>query len=126
ATAAGRWDAVRAELFGRTTDLHALLGLLDDEWTVGDLGCGTGSVAAALAPFVRRVVAVDASRAMLAAAAERLQGAPGVELRAGALERLPVADGELDAAIFSLVLHYVPDPAAALAEARRALRPGGR
>lgn len=126
ATAAGRWDAVRAELFGRGSDLHALLGLLDDAWTVGDLGCGTGSVAAALAPFVRRVVAVDASRAMLAAAAERLQGAPGVELRAGALERLPVTDGELDAAVFSLVLHYVPDPAAALAEARRTLRPGGR
>jgi SAM-dependent methyltransferase len=126
ATAAGRWDALRVELFGRGADQYALLGLLDDGWTVGDLGCGTGSVAVALAPFVRRVVAVDASPAMLAAAAERLRGARGVELRAGALERLPVADGELDAAVFSLVLHYVPDPAAALAEARRALRPGGR
>jgi ArsR family transcriptional regulator len=126
ATSAGRWDALRAELFGRGADLHALLGLLDDGWTVGDLGCGTAPVAAALAPFVRRVVAVDASRAMLAAARRRLDGAANVELRTGELEALPLEDGELDAAVLSLVLHYVPDPPAALAEARRTLRPGGR
>lgn len=126
ASSAGQWDAMRAELFGRGADLHALLGLLDDEWCVGDLGCGTGSVAGALAPFVRRVVAVDASRAMLAAARRRLNGAASVELRAGELEALPLDDAELDAAVLSLVLHHVPDPAAALAEARRVLRPGGR
>jgi ArsR family transcriptional regulator len=126
ASSAGRWDALRAELFGRGAELHALLGLLDDEWVVGDLGCGTGQVAGALAPFVRRVVAVDASREMLAAARRRLDGAATVELRGGELEALPLADGELDAAVLSLVLHYVPDPPAALAEARRALRPGGR
>ena len=126
ATSAGRWDALRAELFGRGADLHALLGLLDDEWAVGDLGCGSAPVAAALAPFVRRVVAVDASRAMLAAARRRLDGAANVDLRSGELEALPCEDGELDAAVLSLVLHYVPDPPAALAEARRVLRAGGR
>jgi ArsR family transcriptional regulator len=49
-----------------------------------------------------------------------------VELRQGALEELPVADGELDAAVLMLVLHHLADPAAVLAEAARALAPGGR
>jgi ubiquinone/menaquinone biosynthesis C-methylase UbiE len=123
---AAQWDAVRGELFGQRADLLALPGLLDEEWTVGDLGCGTGQVTAALAPFVRRVVAVDQSRAMLAAARSRLRDHDNVELRSGDLEQLPIEDRELDAAVLLLVLHYVVDPARALAEARRALKPGGR
>ena len=124
-TAAGRWDGVRNELFGASADL-ALLGLLDDRWTVGDLGCGTGLIASAMAPYVDRVVAVDASAEMLDAARQRLHAAGNVDLRAGQLEQLPVATGELDTAVLFLVLHYVADPGAALAEAGRALRPGGR
>jgi len=123
---AAQWDAVRGELFGQRADLLALPGLLDEEWTVGDLGCGTGQVTAALAPFVRRVVAVDQSRAMLAAARSRLRDHDNVELRSGDLEQLPIEDRELDAAVLLLVLHYVVDPARALAEARRVLKPGGR
>ena len=124
--AAGEWDRMRAELFGRRADLHALLGLLDERWTVGDLGCGTGQLSESLAPFVGRVVAVDASPEMLDAARARLAECPNVETRAGTLEALPVEDGALDAAVVFLVLHYVAEPAAALAEAARALRPGGR
>ena len=124
--AASQWDALRAELFGRRADVGTLLGLLDDEWTVGDLGCGTGQLSEALAPFVRRVVAVDSSRAMLAAARKRLDGLPNVDLRQGELESLPVKHGELDAALLFLVLHYTVDPARVLAEAQRALKPGGR
>ena len=125
-SAAGQWDALRSELFGRRADLTALLGLIDERWTVGDLGCGTGQMTEALAPFVHRVVAVDASRAMLAAARKRLAHTPNVELRHGELESLPIDDGELDAAVLFLVLHYVVDPAAVLAEVRRVLAPGGR
>ncbi|HEX9939940.1 MAG TPA: metalloregulator ArsR/SmtB family transcription factor [Longimicrobium sp.] len=124
-TAAGQWDRLREELFGRRADLLGLLGLMDPAWTVGDLGAGTGQVSASLAPFVRRVVAVDSSAAMLGSARARLAGVDNVELRAGELEALPVDDGELDAALLFLVLHYVAEPAAALAEARRALKPGG-
>ena len=123
---AAQWDALRAELFGQRADLLALPGLLDEDWTVGDLGCGTGQVAAALAPFVRGVIAVDQSRAMLAAARVRLKGMDNVELRSGDLEELPIEDRALDAAVLLLVLHYVVDPARALAEARRVLKPGGR
>jgi SAM-dependent methyltransferase len=126
ANSAGRWDALRTELFGSRTDLALLPALLDERWVVGDLGCGTGQLAASLAPYVSRVIAVDQSRAMLGAAKTRLRDFANVDLRQGELESLPVADGELDAAILFLVLHYVAEPGRALAEAGRSLRPGGR
>lgn len=125
-SSAGQWDALRTELFGQRAELAALPGLLDEAWVVGDLGCGTGQLTASLAPYVGRVIAVDRSRAMLAAARSRLQEHENVELRQGELEALPIADGELDAAVLFLVLHYLAEPALALAEARRTLRPGGR
>ena len=125
-TAAGQWDALRAELFGSRAGLAALPGLLDEEWVVGDLGCGTGELAASLAPFVGRVIGVDASKPMLAAARRRLEDARNVEFRPGELEALPIANAELDAAVLFLVLHHVVEPARALAEVSRVLRPGGR
>jgi len=123
---AGQWDRVRREMFGQRFDLVALGGLMDEDWVAGDLGCGTGQIAETLAPFVRRVIAIESSRAMLAAARRRLGGVDNVELRHGQLESLPLDDRELDAAIICLVLHHVPEPAAVLREAARAVRPGGR
>lgn len=125
-SAAGEWDRLRTELFGGRAELLGLLGLLDADAVIGDLGCGTGQVSATLAPFVRRVVAIDNSAAMLTAARERLVGVANVELRPGDLESLPIADGELDAAVLFLVLPYVADPSQAIGEAARKLRSGGR
>jgi|CXWL01.1.fsa_nt_gi ArsR family transcriptional regulator len=125
ATGAG-WDRVRRELFGERAPLAALAGLLPDDAVVGDLGCGTGELTAVLAPFVGRVIAVDAAASMLAAARERLAGQPNVDLRLGGLEALPVADGELDAAVVMLVLHHLPEPRIAFAELARVLCSGGR
>jgi ArsR family transcriptional regulator len=126
ASAAGQWDRLRRELFGGASSLTALLALMDPQWTIGDLGCGTGETSAALAPFVARTIAVDRSGDMLQAARRRLREAPNVDVRRGELEALPIDAGELDAAVMILVLHHVPDPGAALREAARALKPGGR
>lgn len=127
ASAAGEWDSVRRELFGERPELQALLALLDPAATVGDLGCGTGQLAVTVAPFVKRVIAVDESQDMLRAARQRIGAdASNVDVRAGRLEALPIDAGELDLALLSLVLHYAPAPRAVLAEAARALAPGGR
>jgi ArsR family transcriptional regulator len=123
---AGQWDRTRDELFGRGFYLLGLPGLLDPAWVVGDLGCGTGHVTESVAPFVDRVVAVDASEAMLVEARRCLAGRNNVELRHGDLEALPIEDAALDAAVLALVLHHVGDPARVLREVARAVRPGGR
>jgi ArsR family transcriptional regulator len=125
-SAGARWDRLREDLFGADFHLQALLGLLDDAWTVADLGAGTGSVSAALALFVRRVIAVDNSAAMLNVARRRLQPYPNVELRRGDLESLPHDDASADAATLMLVLPYLPAPDRAIREAARVLKPGGR
>lgn len=126
ATTAGQWDLVREDLFGREFLNASLLSLLDEQWVVGDLGCGTGLATAALAPHVGRVIGVDASEEMLGAAKTRLAAVKNVDWRVGSLEALPIKDHQLDAAVMMLVLHHVPAPASALAEAFRALKPGGR
>ena len=51
-SSAGQWDRLRDDLFGERFHLAALPAFADSEWTVGDLGCGTGQLTAALAPFV--------------------------------------------------------------------------
>lgn len=88
---------------------------------VGDLGCGTGHVAAYLAASGVAVVGVDLSAGMLA------QAPPGLPVAAGDLRALPLADGALAAAIaFYSLIHLPPGTeVAALAEVRRAVRPGG-
>ena len=125
-SSAGQWDRVRDDLFGDRFHLAALAAFASREWVVGDLGCGTGQVSAALAPFVARVVAVDASAAMLQAARKRLHGFDNVDLRRGDLEALPIDDARLDAATLMLVLHHLPEPDRALAEVARVLKPQGR
>jgi ArsR family transcriptional regulator len=125
-SSAGQWDRVREELFGDRFHLAAFAALAESSWVVGDLGCGTGQVSAALAPFVAHVVAVDASAAMLQAAKKRLHGFGNVELRRGDLEALPIDEGRLDAATLMLVLHHVSEPEKALADVARVLKPGGR
>lgn len=126
AGAAGEWDKLRDELYGRAFSDVALLALLPRETVVADLGCGTGQILARVAPFVRQAIGVDNSQPMLKAARKRLAGHDNVDLRRGDLSAVPVEDGGADAALLILALTYVPDPAAVLREMSRILRPGGR
>ena len=126
ADAAQEWEALRQELYGARFEREALLGLLSPEWTVADLGCGAGTITAALAPHVRQVIGVDQSAAMLRTARRRLEGQGNVELHRADLEALPLADQSCDAALAVLVLAYVSQVGQVLSEAARVLRPGGR
>lgn len=122
---AGEWDDVRNELFGRGFTAQGLLGLLPRDWTVADVGCGTGNVAELLAPWVKRVIAVDRSEPMLAAARKRLAGSKNLEFVEGEVSRLPLGDGAVDAAVCVLVLHHVEEPTGAVRELARVVKRGG-
>lgn len=122
---AGRWDALRDDMFGQRFTDQALLGLLDESWRVADLGCGTGNCTELLCPWVSRISAIDRSPEMLDGAKQRLGQIGGpvdhVDFIEAELTDLPIKDRTIDAAACMLVLHHVPDPEAVLSEMRRIL-----
>ncbi len=124
------WDEMRAlELPAQAVE-DALLALIPEtsRGRLLDIGTGTGRVLELLAPRVRQGLGVDASKAMLALARARLSH-PGLghcAVRLADMYRLPLADASFDIAVLQMVLHFAEDPAGAIAEAARVLRPGGK
>ncbi len=89
-----------------------------------DVGCGPGALTAVLVAELgaEMVSAVDPSESFVAAVRERL---PGVDVRAGSAEALPWPDGGFDCVAAQLVVHFMGDPVAGMAEMARVARPGG-
>ncbi len=103
----------------------ARAGLSPDS-VVADVGTGTGFVILGLAPLVAKVYGFDESPEMLGEARRNTAAHPNVELREAAGDRLPLTDNSLDAVFANMYLHHAPDPARAIVEMTRVLRPGGR
>lgn len=91
-----------------------------------EIAAGTGLVTAAVAPRAGRYVATDRTPGMLALLERRLGGLPQLSTQVADALDLPFADASFDAVLICNLLHLLPEPTAALAEARRVLRPGGR
>ena len=89
-----------------------------------ELAGGTGELAAVLAPMVAQVIYTDFSPAMVDAA--RRRGIPGVEHRVLDMQAIDLPDASVDGVICRYGYMLAPDPALALRETRRVLRPGGR
>jgi len=89
-----------------------------------DLGCGSGRWAWFVAPRVGLLHCIDASESALDVARRRLRDVPNCELHLASVDALPLADGSMDFGYSLGVLHHVPDTAAAIASAVRALKPG--
>jgi ArsR family transcriptional regulator len=123
-----QWDDLREASFGSCFHLEAFLSLLPHEWSVLDVGAGTGYLLPVLARQFTRVVAVEPAEAMLGVARRRVESLrlENVELHSGDVTALPIEDGSMDLVIAVLVLHHVPSPTDALGELRRVLRPGGK
>ena len=125
------WEAVAAsDAFQRfAARVRELADPRRDDRVV-DLGAGTGLLALGLAKEVERVVAVDASPAMLSRLAERAReaGLANVETVVSDLCSLPLADHSVTLAVSSYAFHHLDDAGKglALSEARRVLVPGGR
>lgn len=123
-----KWDKLRIDSFGSQFHLEAFWSLLPGEWTVADIGTGSGYLLPALAAYFEKVIAVDPVDAMLASATQRIEmdQLDNISLRRGDLSLLPIMRGEVDLAIASLVLHHTAVPLDAIRELHRILKPGGR
>jgi len=123
---AGAYEATAAELEPVASAVvnRAELTAGDD---VLDLACGTGNAALLAAALGARAVGVDSAPRLLGVARERARDV-GIELdlREGDLLALPVDDASVDVVLSVFGVIFAADPARALAEVARVLRPGGR
>ena len=129
-TVAEHWDDLRAGYFPNAVRVKALAAAgAQAGRTAADLGAGTGFVTKALLDAGLTVFAVDQSPAMLAELRAKFSAAAQARrLHAleGAMDNLPLPDASVDCAFANMLLHHVDDPARAIAEMARILKPGGR
>ncbi|CAN5190598.1 metalloregulator ArsR/SmtB family transcription factor [soil metagenome] len=126
---ADHWDAIRSLHVAESAVEARMRSVLGD--SIGrlvDIGTGTGRIIELFGPEATHTIGIDRSPEMLRLARAKLSesGADKWELRQGDLAALPLADGSADTVILHQVLHYIPTPEVALAEAARLLSPGGR
>lgn len=121
-TGADAYDRFMGRYSGQLAPQLAGLAGVEEGQRVLDVGCGTGILTAECLRRGATVAAVDPSEPFVAAVAERH---PGVDVRCGVAEQLPFLDGEFDAALAQLVVHFMREPVTALREMGRVTRPGG-
>ncbi len=125
------WECLqRGVLDSNSYREQALAYLPKDKDCVVDLGAGAGLLLPSLLGRFKNVIAIDSSQTMLKVAADYAQkqnaeAVPRCEFRLGELEHLPIHDRSVDAAMASMVLHHVSNPANAIAEVYRILKRGG-
>lgn len=126
---AAEWDRIRSLHIddGEVERVLAerLAGRAIDDFL--DIGTGTGRLLELFAPRAKHAVGIDLSREMLAVARANLEraGLRHVSVRQADLYQLPLPGASFDVVTMHQVLHYLEDPAAAVAEAARVVRPGG-
>ncbi|MGY3264761.1 ArsR/SmtB family transcription factor [Lysobacter sp. HA35] len=112
---------------GRTWEALARSALpLMETGDVLDIASGDGVLAELIAPHSSRYVCLDASSKVVLAASERLRRLSNVEVIEGDMHALSFDDGSFDLVVLMHALTYADEPAKAVAEAARVLRPGGR
>jgi SAM-dependent methyltransferase len=114
----GRWSRRLAPLFLRFADLPPRAAVLDT-------GCGTGSLAEALAREGHKAVAADIAPPFAAWARDAHRGDKKLRFLVSDVQALPFGAAHFDAAVSLLVLNFVAGPASALREMRRVTKPGG-
>jgi len=110
------WDAVRKVFNDEALRARAITRLVPPDLLVADIGTGTGILASELARLGLRVIAIDNSPRMLDAARANFEreGLDRIEIRSGDVSELPLADGEVDAALAHMVLQHLPSPGEAI------------
>jgi ubiquinone/menaquinone biosynthesis C-methylase UbiE len=124
------WDEERSLHAAASTVEAAILDVIGERriGRVLDVGTGTGRMLQLLADRADRAVGLDASHSMLSVARANLErlGVQGWELRQGDVHSPPLERATFDLVVIHQVLHYLDDPARALAEVAQLVAPGGR
>ncbi len=127
---APRWDEIRSLYVDEADVETAILKAAGAERVerLIDLGTGAGRMLTLLGPLAEKAVGIDLSQQMLNIARRHVTeaGLSGCELRHGDIFSTGLVGGSADLVVIHRVLHYLNEPAAALAEATRLLAPGGR
>ncbi len=124
---ADQWDSLRAGMFGDEVRRVVLERAgLSPESVVVDLGAGTGFLSQAIAPLVSAVHLVDSSAEMLTVARKNLAEFHNVHYHLADGMQIPLPDALADAVVANMYLHHAPEPARAIGEMARLLKPSGR
>jgi len=124
---AQQWDKMREMFFSEAVREKAMaVAGVKPGGIAADIGAGTGFVTEGLVGKGLRVIAVDQSEAMLEEMKKKFQGIGTIDYRVGEAEHLPIEEGGVDYVFANMFLHHVENPAAAIREMARILKPGGR
>jgi SAM-dependent methyltransferase len=137
---AGEWNRIRAMHVDETEVERAVLAAAGIEGAGAesggpgeiadhlDIGTGTGRLLELIGPRAKHALGIDLSREMLAVARANLEraGLSHCSVRQADMYQLPIGSHGFDLVTIHQVLHYLEDPASAIAEAARVLAPGGR
>jgi SAM-dependent methyltransferase len=118
------YDVFMGRYSSKLAPLFASFAAVDSTMRVLEVGSGPGALLQELATIVdeKQLSAVEPSRRFVQECRHRV---PGAEVREGSADQLPWDDNTFDAALAQLVLHLIADPAAAVIEMSRVVRPGG-
>jgi ubiquinone/menaquinone biosynthesis C-methylase UbiE/DNA-binding transcriptional ArsR family regulator len=126
---AAQWDSIRSLHVPEAEVEQALLSVLGDRTfdELLDIGTGTGRMLELFATRIRHGVGIDLNREMLAVARANLERCQlrNCQVRLGDMYHLPFPPKTFDAVTVHQVLHFAEEPAAAITEAARVLRPDG-
>ena len=124
---ATQWDTMRKGFFSESIREKAFSVVnIEQGKLCADIGAGTGFVTEGIINKGLKVIAVDQSEEMLSQMKQKFKHCDLIDYRRGDAENLPIADNTVDFVFANMNLHHVEDPASAIKEMVRILKPGGK
>jgi ubiquinone/menaquinone biosynthesis C-methylase UbiE len=124
---ATQWDSMRKGFFSEDIREKAFSVVCIESGKVcADIGAGTGFITEGIIQKGLKVIAVDQSEEMLSQMKQKFSDCDLIDYRQGVAENLPIVDDSVDFVFANMFLHHVEDPALAIKEMVRVLKPGGK